>query len=186
MLKWCASLDVIIADRSNSARKHGLRFLSLPCMTMNLIFSYEADDLLELVKAETSRHAGFLRLEGGVSAYDILAVHTNDIPTIRDYISDALRAVVIGFSVTGSRYEETTVNDVDGYKLSFYLPDFPERLTEAVDKEIQRYVELSATSRWLARRSFTEIASQIASDAQGFLADITVILRTRDYPMEDV
>ncbi len=155
-------------------------------MEMNLIFTYKADDLWNLIDAEVSRHAGFLRLEGGASAYDILKVHTNDIPTIKDYISDALRAVVVGFSFTGSAYEETTLDGENGYKISFFLPDFPDRLTEIANKEIQRYVVLTATARWLARRSFGEYANQIASDAQSALFGINLTLRTRDYPMEDV
>lgn len=153
---------------------------------MNIIFSYKADDLLELVKAETSRHAGFLRLEGGGSAFDILQIHTNDVPTIRDYITDALRAVAISFSGTGSSYEESEVDGEVGYKISFYLPDFPERLRETAEGEILRYIVLSATSRWLARRSFGDYATPIAADTQSALAGISTTLRTRDYPTEDL
>lgn len=148
-------------------------------MAKNLIFFYGDDDLFAKIDGETSRHAAFLRFPDGGSAYDALKIHTNERPTIEGFVSDAFRTVLTRFDGEG-KYEEE-----DGKRrLSFYLPDFDGDLFYASDKELERYVVLSATARWLMARSFGEYAKAVAEDGDGSLNRLVDMLRTRKFPIE--
>lgn len=79
-------------------------------MNTNVTIQFQASELFNLIDAETSRIAAFLRLDGGVSTYDILKVHTNNKPTIETYVSEAINAVIAKF------YDESkyTVSESSG------------------------------------------------------------------------
>ena len=147
-------------------------------MATNLSFSFGADDLLDRIDAETSRHAAFLRFPDGGSAYDALRVHSNDRPTVEAFASDAFRTILSRFGEEG-KYTKSSSSHV----LSFYLPDYDNDLNSATKDEISRYVVLSATARWLMARSFGEYAKMVAQDCESSLSRIIEMLRTRKSPL---
>ena len=152
-------------------------------MKMNVSFGYGAEEIMSLIDAETSRHAAFLRYEDGGSAYDNLKIHTNDEPTIKDFIADAFRTVISRFSGEG-RYEMAKDGDRKvEHLLSFYLPDFDQDLYEPSEYEIKRYVILSSTARWLMARSFGEYAKMVAEDSEASMNRLVGMLRTRKFPI---
>lgn len=147
-------------------------------METNLSFQYGADDIFALVDAEISRHAAFLRFQDGGSAYDSIKVHTNEKPTVQDFITDAFRTVLVRFDGEG-RY-----TGGENHTLAFYLPDFDTELESPVKDEIRRYVILSVTARWLMARSFGEYAKMVAADSDASMNRLVDMLRTRKYPIE--
>lgn len=150
------------------------------CMEMNVSFGYDAETVFSLIDAETSRHAAFLRFQDGGSAYDALKVHTKDRPTIDGYVSDAFRTVLSHFSGEG-RY---SLEDGE-HTLSLFLPDYDTLLYQPSRDEIQRYVVVSSTARWLMDRSFGEYAKMMAEDSNASMNRLVGMLRTRKFPIED-
>ena len=152
-------------------------------MKMNVSFGYGAEEIMSKIDAETSRHAAFLRYQDGGSAYDALKIHTNDEPTIKGFIADAFRTVLSHFDGEG-RYEMAKDGDRKvEHIISFSLPDFDQNLFEPSEYEIERYVTLSATARWLMSRSFGEYAKMVAEDSDASLNRLVGMLRTRKFPL---
>lgn len=148
-------------------------------MVTNLSFEFGSADTLERVAAEVSRHASFLRFEDGAPAYDSIVLHTNDKPTIEDFITDSFRAVLSRFDGDGIYKIE------DGkHKLLFFLPDFDNDLFPATKDEILRYVVLSTTASRLMQRSFGEYAKMVSMEADASLNRAITFLRTRIFPIE--
>lgn len=148
-------------------------------MKTNITISYGASAIMDLIDAEVSRHAGFLRFEDGSSAYDQVVIHTNDKPTITGYIADSFNAIV-------SRFDGECKHTQSGstHTLGFYLPDFDNDLFSSATEEIRRYIVLSSTARWLMRRSFSEYANMVAVDSDSALNRAVSILRTRSFPLD--
>lgn len=139
-----------------------------------MTFTYEAAALFDLIDAETSRLAAYLRFDGGASAYDALKVHTNDKPTIEGFISEAIDSILDKFG-TESKYE-----NVNGeHLLKFYLPDFDNDRFSIAHSEIQDYIVHSATARWLLNRAFTEVAKIEAANAESSFNRAVSALRAR-------
>lgn len=148
-------------------------------MDTNLKFEYGIAGILDGIDGDVSRHAAFLRFQDGGSAYDALLVHTNDKPTIEEFVAEAFRAVLSHF------YGEGKYETKDGkHVLSLYLPDYDEDLYPATKDEIERYVITSVVSNWLVYRSFGDYAKMVSSEADGCLNRLISFLRTRKFPIE--
>lgn len=143
-------------------------------MNTNLTFTYEAAALFDLIDAETSRLAAFLRFKGGASAYDALKIHTNDRPTIEGFVSEAIDSVLSKFEG-----ESKHVLEEGEHTISFYLPDFDNDRHTTAEKEIRDFIVHSATARWLLNRSFPEPTKIEASNAESSLNRAIGTLRTR-------
>lgn len=148
-------------------------------MDTNIVFQYGVRDVLDAVDAETSRHAAFLRFQDGGSAYDALKIHTNDEPAVSGFVSDAFRTLqaLFGGECTYGEYDDMHV-------LGFFLPDFDESAYFSSKREVERFVVLSATYRWLASRSFTDFSQMVSRDADASLNRAVAMLRTRRFPIE--
>ena len=148
-------------------------------MDTNLTFEFGITEIMDKIDGEISRHAAFLRFQDGGSAYDSIYVHTNERPTIEGFVSDAFRAIVTRFS------EECRYGTADDkHRLSFYLPDFDEELSDVAKDEIRRYVVSSTTASWLVYRSFAEYAKIVSVEAEASLNRLVALLRTRKFPIE--
>lgn len=148
-------------------------------MDTNITFEFEASEIMDRVDGEISRHASFLRFQDGGSAYDSLVVHTNDRPRISEFVADAFRTVQATFFGECTYREHTR-----GYVLGFFLPDFDIDTYHSTKDELERYISLSSTSRWLGVRSFPEFSQMIAKDAETSLNRAVTMLRTRKFPIE--
>lgn len=145
-------------------------------MNTNLTFTYGASLLFRLIDAETSRLAAFLRFEGGASAYDALKVHTNDHPTIKGFVSEAIDSILSKFEdESKGGYDE----EDDKYELKFYLPDFDNDRQTLAWREMLDFIVHSATARWLLNRSFPEQAKIEASNADSSMNRAVSALRSR-------
>ena len=145
--------------------------------TANISLTYNFSTLEGKIDAETSRQGAFLRYENGESAYDDLKVHTNDQPTIDEYIHDAIASVEKQFSD-----ELVSKTETGGVcTLGLYLPDCPTAAASAATDELVRFIVLSVTARWLERRSFVNYSKAVMANADSSFQNAVRLLRTRNY-----
>ena len=148
-------------------------------MDTNLTFEFGVSEIMDRVDGEVSRHAAFLRFQDGGSAYDALKIHTNDKPSVSGFISNAFRTVQTLFA------GECSYGEYHGdHIIGFNLPDFDEEVFGSAKDELERYVTLSATARWLGLRSFPDFSQMVSKDAEVSLNRIVTLLRTRKFPIE--
>ena len=95
------------------------------------------------------------------------------------FAEDAFRSVLSRFDGEG-KYE--TGNSV--HRLSFYLPDFDDALTDSTKEEVKRYVLLSTTAEWLTNRAFPEYAKIVSVEAGASMNRLVTFLRTRKFPFD--
>jgi hypothetical protein len=155
-------------------------------MESNVNFKFLYADLESYVDGETSRHGAEMSTEDGKSLYDVLKVHTNDLPTIRGYVADAIRTIETNMgedAVVSSVVEDSDVNKIPiGVVLRFYVPDADRGAVPQAKHEIGRFITLFCTAKWIERKGFVQHAQPLMAAAVDSMTRGITILRTRRRP----
>lgn len=155
-------------------------------MDSNVNFKFLYTELESFVDGEASRHGAEMFTEDGKSLYDTLKIHTNDFPTIRGYMADALHTIetnmgedaVMSSVVRDSSADKTPI----GVVMRFFVPDADRGSVPQAKHEFGRFVTLFCTAKWIERKGFAQQAQPLMAAALDSMTRGINILRTRRRP----
>lgn len=132
-------------------------------------YAIDNNNILELIKQEVSKLAAAAVSNDGTILYDGVNIFRSDVPLVERLVEDAVRNI------------ETRLIDVCVYdegKLSFNLPDLPEKNAQSAQDEITRYLIMFPVAMW-CQDKLVEKANLYNTRAAASMERLVVLLKTR-------